>query len=719
MFRGPNVPTIEYRSRFGVPDQRRVPLAHGSSDRYQDSRGQSNAAKKEQDNDCPSARHYAADPNTNRLDSETYQGQQLPKRPPRMLRRSSMLAGGLLLVPRSVGNGRTMIYTVVDPSRTESMRDDSATLKPGRSSGDDEIENPNRHLGRDSVPVCLTEHYSDPPKRVWLVMAVVLTSAALIYYVGITPERFGGMHDDSMYVTCAKALATGQGYTIVSLPNEPAQTKYPPLYSSVLSVVWRAYPRFPQNITPTMLLSAVLTLVFLTLTWLYLYKFNYAAASQAVLIITLAAFNVCTFRVATTILSEMLFAALTVTGLYLAEQYEDRGLLRSGVVLGIVIGLAFLTRTTGLALLIVIAAYFGARGKWRRILRPCAIAGAFVLGWIVWCYVNRSAMDLQNAGFYTSHLVQTNEALSQAVESHQSATMLTAFLAVVARNAVNLVIALPLTLAGVNLDWIPDLGALMRLAVLVFCGICILFTSKGAFRQCRHGVRLLPVFVVTYVVSHMPFPFSGYQRYLAPVLPFLLLFLIAELNGLMSLVREQARLKKGIVTRISAAFMAVILGIFIVVGAYDYQSGVRWSLASTSVMEKKTGPPAEDRETIEWINTHTDRRDVLACERDPLYYLLTDRKTTRSFYTRGDPLFAGYQGTPSSRERDIQRILSGYGVRYVILRWTDLAPGQSGSYLGSYRELIQKNPKVMVLVFESSDGQTGIYRIDGKLRDPS
>ena len=62
------------------------------------------------------------------------------------------------------------------------------------------------------------------------------------------PATFGMFHDDGVYLVTAKALATGQGYRIASLPGQPAQTKYPELFPWLLSLVWRAFPVFPQNL---------------------------------------------------------------------------------------------------------------------------------------------------------------------------------------------------------------------------------------------------------------------------------------------------------------------------------------------------------------------------------------------------------------------------------------------------------------------------------------
>ncbi|MGB9604262.1 MAG: hypothetical protein ACPL88_00100, partial [Bryobacteraceae bacterium] len=61
--------------------------------------------------------------------------------------------------------------------------------------------------------------------------------------------HFGSLVDDGVYWVSAKALAEGQGYRVVSLPEKPWQTKYPPLYPAYMALVWKLNPRFPENLS--------------------------------------------------------------------------------------------------------------------------------------------------------------------------------------------------------------------------------------------------------------------------------------------------------------------------------------------------------------------------------------------------------------------------------------------------------------------------------------
>ena len=58
----------------------------------------------------------------------------------------------------------------------------------------------------------------------------------------------GVYHDDGIYVITAKALAQGEGYRLINLPNSPLQTKYPILYPALLAIIWKIWPSFPKNL---------------------------------------------------------------------------------------------------------------------------------------------------------------------------------------------------------------------------------------------------------------------------------------------------------------------------------------------------------------------------------------------------------------------------------------------------------------------------------------
>ncbi len=87
--------------------------------------------------------------------------------------------------------------------------------------------------------------------RQLVVLAVLLAAlvpAAILAWKTRHFEHLGYFHDDGMYWIGGKSLAEGHGYRILSLPDTPFQTKYPPLYPLLLALVWKVFPVFPGNL---------------------------------------------------------------------------------------------------------------------------------------------------------------------------------------------------------------------------------------------------------------------------------------------------------------------------------------------------------------------------------------------------------------------------------------------------------------------------------------
>jgi hypothetical protein len=80
----------------------------------------------------------------------------------------------------------------------------------------------------------------------WVILLGLLVGGAR--YWSSNKEVLGLFLDDGIYAVVAKSLNDGAGYRIISLPTTPDQTKYPFLYSYILSWLWSLDPRFPDNL---------------------------------------------------------------------------------------------------------------------------------------------------------------------------------------------------------------------------------------------------------------------------------------------------------------------------------------------------------------------------------------------------------------------------------------------------------------------------------------
>jgi hypothetical protein len=548
-------------------------------------------------------------------------------------------------------------------------------------------------------------------KLAGFILAAVLVGASFFYIASITPSSFGFYHDDGIYVVTAKALATGKGYRIISLPGEPIQTKSPPLHPLLLSVIWRVYPEFPGNLPAMMLLSVLATAAALTLAYSYLTRQGYATRWQALLVVGLTALNIRTIILGTGVYSEMFYMAFSIGGLYLAERYEkEKGWVKA-IVLGMVIGLAFLTRSAGMVLLAAVASYylFRFRKQFKAYLLPVSVGAFIILAWMVWGLINKPADVGVNAAYHESYFQTLNQVI-KSLQSQNDESTITILLGIILKNIKMLmVISAPLVCLGLPYGWLQGSSAFIRFAGTSVIFVAFVLIAAGFLRSCRAGFRLLHLYVLGYLALHVLWPYGSYDRFVMPILPFLLLFLITECNALARMALREFAPGGELAKRISAAFIGLVVLSIVGLASYSYASGLFRSLPS--LRQINAVRTADDLAAVEWINEHTDPSDVLVCYRDPNYYLYTDRRATRSYALREGGIVLDGNVEPSEQAKTIFRIIEENRATHLIITSSDFDLESDGdSYRTSLKALLEENPQVFTRVFESATG-SAIYRI--------
>ena len=549
-----------------------------------------------------------------------------------------------------------------------------------------------------------------PRRTIWLLILTVLGACSL-YLSLLSPTEFGTYHDDAIYVTTAKTLATGQGYKIASLPYEPAQTKYPPLYPFLLSLIWRVYPQFPQNLTWMLLLSVLAAVSFLAMTYHYLTTQRYAAEWQALIVVGVAAINWRTIILATGIYSEMLYALLSVVALEWAENFEGKEKISTaGVILTLAMGLAFLTRSLGVTVIMAVGGYYTLKGKLKKAILAMGVAGAFVIGWMAWCYANRTSAEGINVAYYTNYLGHLNQVIHVLQEINQTSKLAVVSSMVIHNLIGGVILSVPVVCSGFNYGFFPSVkGPLAIVAILSIFSVLLLF-GAGFVRHIANRLRLLHVYVITsLIVCLFWLPNVSYDRFLMPLLPFLLLFLIVEFDRLVKLARKEFVCGRSAMRKAGGAIVGLALLLLAGVALYNYGSGVRELFASSKTNSARAN---EDSQAIAWIKANADPSDILICYRDPKYFLFTGHKATRSFMTAG----VSWQDDQASMKKLaslIFRIMGEAHGRYVVTTSTDFEfEDQPEQLRKSFNKLIEEHPEKFALAFESADGRSRIYRIE-------
>ncbi|MBI1748442.1 MAG: hypothetical protein HYR55_17935 [Acidobacteria bacterium] len=354
-------------------------------------------------------------------------------------------------------------------------------------------------------------HGAQAPRVDLIILVVLLLVAASIYRLNLSPIPFGIYHDDGLYVVTAKALATGHGYRIISLPHEPAQTKYPPFYPFLLSLIWRSSPSFPQNLIPMMYLSMAMTLGFLSLIYYYLITQGYCCRLTALIIVILVAFNGFTIYWSTYLLSDMTYAALSIAALWLVEIVAGtrRQSIAVAAIAATVLGLTFLTRQIGMALIAASLLYLALQKQFRLLLVMALVLFMIVAPWLLWCQAQIGKATPLGGEFYTGYA-------SEYLPLAKNPLLL---LKLISKKTLIFIAAIPAM-------FLPAVATLKSIFDYAFISGAFALLVTGLIDLWHGGRRLLHIYLEFYFLLILVHPFPHCDRYFMPILPFLLMGLL-------------------------------------------------------------------------------------------------------------------------------------------------------------------------------------------------
>jgi len=261
------------------------------------------------------------------------------------------------------------------------------------------------------------------------ILILLCLPSLLFVWLNRDVPHFGILQDDGVYMIDAQALAQGAGYRILSLPAQPFDTRYPPLYPLYLSLAWHLVPAFPANLRTAIMLSWLSFPVVLMLAYFWCRRHAHSAPIKWV-VVGLFALNPYVLFFVSNLGSEMLFMAFLLGAILIAERSHGwHGLLLAGAIAGA----GYLTRTSGIALLPAAIAYFLWKRRSRGALWFTLGMLPAIAGWMIWsrthaapgqdvvtlCYTNYLGYYMTNVGWDNiGHIIGRNlNALLEAMGS--------------------------------------------------------------------------------------------------------------------------------------------------------------------------------------------------------------------------------------------------------------------------------------------------------------
>jgi hypothetical protein len=430
------------------------------------------------------------------------------------------------------------------------------------------------------------------------VVLLTLAPAAHLAWVARDMPHFGHLHDDSIYFVCAKSIAESRGYRILSLPAEPFQTKFPPLWPLVLAGIWKIDPRFPENLKWGMALAWPMLPLFLVFAWRWFRRAGFNGGVSLTLCAMLALSPWIVF-LSTTLESELFFSAVLLAAT-LATGRAGRNTWMA-LAAGTLAAAAYLIKTAALPLLVTCPLWLALRQRYcAALVFVCAMLPG-IAWWTLWVRGHLSnARDIVTL-YYTNYLGYRTSVMGW----HDLPLLIWKNL-----DAMCSAIAGLLIFDLGNSAW----GMHLSRVIAIAC-------AAGTVRLGRRGgVSPYHWFAAAYLTVLLVWHFPPTERLLLPVFPLLLAGLARELANLAGVIKNSWDRRTS--HRIVASGMAAGLAALACLAVVRNADAVFRQLPG--IIGQHRTVLASNRAAFAWIATHLPHGAFYAYD-DPVFFLYTGR----------------------------------------------------------------------------------------------
>lgn len=522
-------------------------------------------------------------------------------------------------------------------------------------------------------------------------LAIMSGAGALLLFLLtylLSVDRVVGMFvDDAWYVLLAKALATGQGYTLINSPSAGILPLYPPGFPWLLSLAYRLAPQFPQNVWlfKSISIAAMLGVGIVS----YRYFVRYRGLPHYVALGIAAATAVSppqVFFATTTVMAECVFMFSQLLAIVVIERCVRVG--RSGrawhyALLGAALAsFAFLTRSIAFALIVAAFVYLVKERLLRAALTFAVGVVLFVGPWMLYVRMHAPTAEqrMEQGGLivedYMTHFwrIQAGEAYSGTASVKDISVRILMNTVRILRSDVGAVLAAPLSQL---IKYKSPRGG------EIFVFILSMLAIVGFVSVARERVTLAEIVVPLSLAIIVAWPWSP-QRFVLPLSPFIIFYILI---GLQVVHRFYQRWRQISNPRAHWVMIASVVWCAVAIN----------TLSNAKYVLSLHGPPSgypgrirnfeEAEEMFNWVRQTIPKEEVIATFNPALVHLYTGHKTI-------------FPDNPTDNWGDWERP----GVRYLVFTPWHREPAfrrTEGKYHIVYQSRVNQNLKVIDLSPES------------------
>jgi hypothetical protein len=441
--------------------------------------------------------------------------------------------------------------------------------------------------------------------------------------VHLRPRYFFGLsEDDAIYFSSAKALAAGQGYVLPSLPGSPPATKYPILYPSILSWVWKWNPNFPSNLADAAGISIAFGCAFIAGAFAFFKEVGRLGDAESLFLSVLCGVHPLVFLYGVNLVAEIPFAAMVLWALVLAgKTTKPRADVITVILCGVLAGCLILTRILGVPVAAGIYLAVLYRKGWRRSLTFAGTVAPFLAA-VIWRSIVSAPVHapLLAAGncaesWKFSWMYHTNYLslwYASAIQSHAKWNMIRDNL---------------LVLAVQPGMYFLDFQLLKHPEPIIIGGLLLSVTVwRGWIFHARGQVQPIHLVLAIYLIPVILWVYPNVSRFLIPFLPFVVLGLWLEIKRLSVPIRLAFTKSSPANQKAAAVFLcALAVALGLVVGR-SYELGT----ATTMEWSKKRGIILNEKlSAYGWLRANTEDNAIVIAYEDASLFLYTGRQSFR------------------------------------------------------------------------------------------
>ncbi|MBI3422213.1 MAG: hypothetical protein HY011_04695 [Acidobacteria bacterium] len=469
-------------------------------------------------------------------------------------------------------------------------------------------------------------------RRFWLCSALGLVAFFVIYLLRL--DRIVGMFiDDAWYALLAKALATGQGYTLINSPTPGILPLYPPAYPFLLAIFFKLWPQFPNNIFLLKAVSIAAMLLTGAATYVYLERYRQWRRWTALLTALVTALSPgLAFMATSSLLSECVFAAAQMLALVAVEECvrrrEGERFALFALLAGLACSAAFLTRSMAIGIVIAALLYLAKEKLFKTALVFAATVAVMLGSWTLYTQ-SRKPTAAQRAEVNNYIVRPYAEQFWDRLAGHEAAGRITLgelperfwsnIGSILSNDAGG--ILLPALFPALN-QGLAERGSELQWTLSFFAGVLVV---AGYIMVAKESLTMAELALPFSLAIILAWPFPPY-RFLLPSLPLLLFYFLQGTKLFWFLHRRLSDEKETSTYWGVLNGFAVLLLLLCLIGNGSYLAR---KFADTPAERPRYLRIFEEQTALlKWTAENVPKTDTVVTQNPGLVHLLTGNRTT-------------------------------------------------------------------------------------------